>query len=69
MRLLIAWQDAWLSPGWELIVGCALLILSWEWFWQSTGAIWDNWHNRIGTVAAVLSLRFIYRAWTRAYSD
>jgi len=57
--------DLWLPPWAELIVGCALLVLSWEWFWETTGAIWQTWHNGVGTVAAVLSAWFIYRAWKR----
>jgi hypothetical protein len=44
------WFDAWLSPPEaELLVGLALFLLSWEWFWETVGAIWDNWHNIVGT--------------------
>lgn len=59
------WRDAWLLPGEELWVGCILLVLSGAWFWETTGAIWENWHNRIGTVAVVLGPWFVYRAWMR----
>jgi hypothetical protein len=58
-------HDLWLAPGVELVVGCVLLVLSWGWFWESTGAVWHTWHNGIGTVAVVLSAWFVYRAWKR----
>ena len=60
-----SWRDAWLSPGAELIVGLGLFLLSWEWFWETMGAVWENWRNVVGTIATFLSWRFIYRAWTR----
>jgi hypothetical protein len=41
------WRDAWLPPGEELVAGCVLLVLSSSWFWESIGAIWENWHNRV----------------------
>jgi len=53
------WRDAWLSSGWELLVGGVLLILSYEWFWETAGGIWQTWHNGIGTAAAVLGPWFI----------
>jgi hypothetical protein len=60
------WRDAWLSPPEaELIVGLGLFLLSWEWFWETGGAVWQNWHNVVGTIATVLSWTFIYRAWKR----
>jgi hypothetical protein len=57
-----------LTPTEELLVGCVLLVLSWEWFWETTGAIWDIWHNWrgvVGTVVAVLGPWFIVSAWMR----
>jgi len=60
-----AWQDAWLTPTAELVVGCVFLVLSWEWFWETSGAIWQDWHRRLGTVATVLGPWFVYRAWRR----
>ena len=49
-------------------VGLALFLLSWEWFWETAGGVWENWHNVVGTVATVLSWNFIYRAWKRRHA-
>jgi hypothetical protein len=57
--------DVWLPPEFELALGCVVLIVSWEWFWMTGGAVWGGWHNRIGTLAVVLGPWFITRAWKR----
>jgi hypothetical protein len=59
------WRDAWLSPGAELLVGIVLFVLSWEWFWETAGGVWETWHKVVGTIATPLSWYFIYRAWER----
>jgi hypothetical protein len=59
------WRDAWLPPWAELVVGCVLLIFSWEWFWETTGAVWDGWHKVVGTLATVLGPWFIWRSQRR----
>lgn len=59
------WRDAWLTPGVEMVVGIVLFVLSWEWFWESTGSIFQTWHNVVGTIATVLSWTFMIRAWNR----
>jgi hypothetical protein len=59
------WRDAWLSPGAELIIGLVLLVLSYEWFWETGGAVWQTWHRGVGAIAAVLCWILIYRAWDR----
>jgi hypothetical protein len=59
------WRDAWLSPVAELIVGIGLLLFSFEWFWESTGGVWRNWHTVVGAFATVLCWPFMYRAWKR----
>ena len=60
-----SWRDAWLSPGAELIVGLVLVHVSWNWFWETGGAVWSTWHNAVGTIATFLCWYFIYRAWER----
>jgi predicted RNA-binding Zn-ribbon protein involved in translation (DUF1610 family) len=57
---------SYLWPSWfELIVGCVLLIVSWEWFWETTGGVWTTWRKVIGAVAVFLSPWFIHHAWKR----
>ncbi len=65
LRFVGRWEDASVDPGVELVVGCVLLVVSWSWFWQTGGAVWDTWHNGLGAVAAVLGPWFIRRGWTR----
>ena len=48
-----------------MVVGIVLFVLSWEWFWESTGSIFQTWHNVVGTIATVLSGTFMIRAWKR----
>jgi hypothetical protein len=42
-----------------------LLVLSWEWFWETTGSIFQTWRNGVGAAAAILGPLFIYHAWKR----
>jgi len=58
------WRD-WLAPGVELMVGLVLLVLSWEWFWETTGAVWENWHKIVGTISAFLCWILIFHAGNR----
>jgi hypothetical protein len=39
-----------------------LLVLSWEWFWETTGSIFQTWRNGVGAAAAILGPLFIYHA-------
>jgi hypothetical protein len=67
-RRLVIWKNraAPLFPAdVELAVGCVLLVLSWEWFWESTGSIFETWRSVVGAVAAILGPFFIIHGWKR----
>lgn len=59
------WPDAWLTPEWELLVGCVLLVFSGWWWFVSRGAIWEGWQNILSTLTVVLGPWFVHRAWKR----
>lgn len=65
LRLVGRWEDASVAPWAELVLGCVLLVVSWSWFWESSGAIWDTWRKAVGAVAVVLGPWLIHRGWTR----
>jgi hypothetical protein len=58
-----------MDPTMEIVVGCVLLVLSGLYFWDTAGAIWENWGNRFGTIAVILGPYFVNRAWVRRKTE
>ena len=63
------WEDVWMAPWLELIVGCVLLVCSAA-FWNDphAGALTDldYWDTNLG---AIIGPWFVYRAWKRRHDD